>query len=130
MPSFSSCLAAALSIALLRADAATAQSLMHILTRLAAHQVVSPDASEAMLAIMKQQRYNEGIPSLLPSDVSFAHKTGWNGTLYHDAAIVYPGNYDPYVLVIMTRGLSDEKEAPLFVSSLSRLIYDHQSTWR
>jgi beta-lactamase class A len=111
-------------------NAATAQGLMQILIRLAAHQVVSQVASEEMIAIMKQQHHNEGIPSSLPAEVSVAHKTGWNGQLYHDAAIIYPRSHDPYVLVVMTRGLSDQKEAPSLVASISRIIYDRQSDWR
>jgi len=109
---------------------ATARSLMQILTKLALYQVVSHDASEAMIAIMKQQHYNEGIPRLLPADVSIAHKTGWNGRIYHDAAIIYPLGQKPYIAVIMTSGLSDDKDAPALVSSLSQLIYGNQLDWR
>lgn len=108
-------------------NAATARSLMQILTRLAKRDVVSQDASESMITIMKQQHYNEGIPALLPIEVSIAHKTGWNGKLYHDVAIIYPPNTAPYVSVIMTQGLSDDKEAPMLVSTLSKMIYDHLS---
>jgi beta-lactamase class A len=52
-----------------------------------------------------------------------AHKTGWNENLYHDAAIVYPLHGTPYVVVIMTSGMSEEKEAPALVAALSREIY-------
>ena len=110
-------------------NAATAKALMTILVKLALHQVVSPDASEAMLAIMKDQRHNEGIPSLLPAGIPIAHKTGWIENLYHDAAIVYPHGRDPYVVVIMTSGLSDVKEAYSLVASLSKLIFDCQNEW-
>jgi beta-lactamase class A len=111
-------------------NSATARAFMQILTKLAVYEVVSQNASEAMIAIMKQQIYNEGIPASLPAAVTVAHKTGWNGLLYHDAAIIYPPNQDPYVLVIMTRGLSDESEGPAFVSALSKWIYDSQAEWR
>lgn len=110
-------------------NTATARSLMQILTKLALHQVVSQDASEAMIGIMKQQHYNEGIPASLPANVTIAHKTGWNGCIYHDAAIIYPPQQNPYVLVVMTSGLSDDKDAPALVSSLSKLIYDNQLAW-
>ena len=103
---------------------------MQILKKLALHQVVSHDASETMIGIMKQQYFNEGIPALLPSDVSIAHKNGWIERIYHDAGIIFPLNQTPYVLVVMTSGLSEDKEAPLFVSSLSKFIFDHHLEWR
>ena len=52
-----------------------------------------------------------------------AHKTGWDDRLYHDAAIVYPPQHTPYVVVIMTSGLSEKKEAPALVAALSHEIY-------
>jgi beta-lactamase class A len=106
-------------------NSATARSFMQVLVRLAKRSVVSPAASDEMIAILRQQNYNEGIPAKLPEDVSVAHKTGWNDRLYHDAAIVYPPGHAPYVLVIMTSGLSEKKEAPAFVAALSEAIY-HQ----
>ena len=109
---------------------ATARSLMQILTKLAIKQVVSQDASETMIAILKQQKHNTGIPAMLPSDVSIAHKTGWINLIYHDAAIIFPSDQEPYVLVIMTRGIPDDAEAHTLVSSLSKLIYDRQHKWR
>lgn len=111
-------------------NAATAQSLLHILGKLALHQVVSPAASQSMLEMLKQQHFNEGIPARLPADIPIAHKTGWNEKLYHDAAIIYPPGREPYALVIMTSGLDNNREAPTLVASLSQLVYDHQPEWR
>jgi beta-lactamase class A len=106
-------------------NSASARSLMQVLVRLAKRSVVSPAASDEMIAILRQQHFNEGIPALLPEGVSVAHKTGWNERLYHDAAIVYPLQHTPYVLVIMTSGLPETKEAPALVAALSQAIY-HQ----
>ena len=111
-------------------NAATAQSFLHILKKLALRQVISPTASQSMLDILKQQYFHEGIPARLPAGIPIAHKTGWNGKLYHDAAIIYPPDSEPYALVIMTSGLADDKEAPALVASLSKLLYDRQPEWR
>jgi beta-lactamase class A len=108
-------------------NSATARSLMQVLVRLAKRSVVSADASDEMIAVLRQQHFNEGIPAKLPEGVSVAHKTGWNEKLYHDAAIVYPPQRTPYVLVIMTSGLPETKEAPALVAALSQAIY-HQLT--
>ena len=104
-------------------NSATARSLMQILVRLAKRSVVNPQASDEMIAILKQQQFNEGIPAQLPAGVSVAHKTGWIDKIYHDAAIVYPPQHSPYVVVILTSGLSEKEEAPALVAALSAEIH-------
>jgi beta-lactamase class A len=104
-------------------NSATARSLMQVLVRLARRNVVSLAASEEMITLLRQQHFNKGIPAQLPVGVSVAHKTGWNDKLYHDAAIVYPPQHTPYVVVIMTSGLSETSDAPTLVAALSAEIY-------
>jgi beta-lactamase class A len=106
-------------------NSVTARSLMQVLLRLAKRSVVSPEASDEMIAILMRQHFNEGIPAQLPAEVSVAHKTGWIDWVYHDAAIVYPPRHSPYVVVILTSGLSEKDEAPALVAALSAAIY-HQ----
>jgi beta-lactamase class A len=48
-------------------NSATARSLMQILVRLARRSVVSPQASDEMIAILQRQQFNEGIPAQLPA---------------------------------------------------------------
>src|SRR5204863_6518049 len=54
----------------------TARGLMLILRRLAERDVVSRGASDAMLGVLRAQKFKEGIPAGLPAGVSVAHKTG------------------------------------------------------
>ncbi len=72
-----------------------------------------------MIAILRDQKFAEGIPAGLPADagVKIAHKTGWFGQVYHDAAIVEPPRGKPFVLVVLTRGI---KETPRRTSSWPR----------
>jgi beta-lactamase class A len=104
-------------------NSATARSLMQVLVRLAKRSVVSPAASDEMISILRQQHFNEGIPAQLPAGVSIAHKTGWIEMVYHDAAIVYPPQHAPYIVVILTSGLSEKDAAPALVAALSAAIY-------
>ena len=53
-----------------------------------------------------------------------AHKTGEITALLHDAAIVYPPGRNPYVLVILTRGLPEHDSLARLTADLSRLVYD------
>jgi beta-lactamase class A len=43
--------------------------------------------------------------------------------VYHDAAIVYPPQHAPYIVVILTSGLSEKDAAPALVAALSAAIY-------
>jgi beta-lactamase class A len=109
-------------------NSASARGLMQILLKLAKKEVVSPEDSGEMLEIMLAQQFNEMIPAELPKEVHVAHKTGWTGTFYHDAGIVYPPNASPFVLVITTKGFDKEEEAHAFIASLSKTVYGHWAT--
>jgi beta-lactamase class A len=76
-----------------------------------------------MRAILLRQEFNEGIPAGLPPGTPVAHKTGWIRGVLHDAAIVYPADRKPYVLVILTRGIPDESVARSLIVDVSRLVY-------
>jgi beta-lactamase class A len=105
----------------------TARGLMKILTRLAERDVVSRKASEEMIAILRDQKFAEGIPAGLPAGagVKVAHKTGSFTGVYHDAAIVEPPRGKSFVLVVLTRGIKDEKRAHKLVADIARAVYQH-----
>jgi beta-lactamase class A len=102
----------------------TARDLMIILRRIAERRAISEKASDEMIKIMLDQKFNEGIPAGLPKDVRVSHKTGSITKINHDAAIVYPPDRKPYVLVVLTRGIEDEKLAHKLIADVSRLVYE------
>jgi beta-lactamase class A len=110
----------------------TARGLMKILVRLADRDVVSKEASEEMLAILRGQKFNEGIPAGLPAGagVKVAHKTGSFAGVYHDAAIVEPPRRKPFILVVLTRGIKDEPRAHKLVADIARSVYRHAEAVR
>jgi beta-lactamase class A len=71
------------------------------------------------------QEFNERIPAGLPPGVKVAHKTGDITAVAHDAAIVYPPNRSPYVLVVLTKGIPDQKKSDRLIADLSRIIYEY-----
>ena len=102
----------------------TARDLMIILRRIAERRAVSAKASDEMVKVMLAQKFNEGIPAGLPPNVKVSHKTGSITKINHDAAIVYPSGRKPYVLVVLTRGIEDEKRAHSLIADISRVVYE------
>jgi beta-lactamase class A len=98
-----------------------ARSLATLFERLAKGAAVDPASSDAMLAILKRQRFNEGIPSGLPPGTVVAHKTGSITRIRHDAGLVYAGR--PYVLVVLVRGLDDGAVADRLIGTISRILF-------
>lgn len=84
-------------------------------------------ASEIATSLLSECVFDQGIKKLLPKDVMVAHKFGESGQpnnrQLHESAIVYL-NERPYLLTIMTRGISSEKLAEM-ISELSRMTYEH-----
>ncbi|MEK6410771.1 MAG: serine hydrolase [Acidobacteriota bacterium] len=102
----------------------TARDLMIILRRIAERRAVSAKASDEMIKIMLDQKFNEGIPAGLPPGARVSHKTGSITKVNHDAAIVYPPGRKPYVLVVLERGIEDEKLAHKLIADISRVVYE------
>jgi beta-lactamase class A len=101
----------------------TARDLMIIMRLIAERRAVSEAASDQMIRIMLDQKFNEAIPAGLPPNVRVAHKTGNITRINHDAAIVYPPNRKPYVLVVLTRGIESEPVAHKLIADISREVY-------
>src|SRR2546426_3015105 len=100
---------------------ATPRALGTFLTLLARHQLVSPAASDRMLARLGRQKINNRLPAQLPENVRVAHKTGNLTGLVHDAGIIYTKS-GPRVVVAMTWDVPDE-EAASFISSIGAIVY-------
>jgi len=100
----------------------TADALEVLLLKLALGRAVSPTADAEMVAILKRQHAHDAIPAGLPDGTVVAHKTGNITKIHHDAAIVYGKR--PYVLVVLVRGIEDEKTSAALIAAISREIWD------
>lgn len=108
----------------------TARDLATLLAAIATNRAASPRASREILRMLLAQEFNEGIPAGLPSGTRVAHKTGSITALLHDAAIVYPPNRPPYVLVVLTRGYPREPDAARVIADISRIVYQRVTAAR
>jgi beta-lactamase class A len=102
-------------------NATTARALLILLEKLARGQAVNARVDAEMVAVLKRQTFNDAIPAGLPHGTVVAHKTGNITRVTHDAAIVYGPK--PYVLVVLERGIQDQKVAKALIASISRVIW-------
>jgi beta-lactamase class A len=110
----------------------TPRDMTHLLKLIAEGKVVSWRACNEMVKIMKQQKYNEGLPSLLPKQDGLvgvlplwecAHKTGWVTGTEHDMGLLYfPGN--TFAVSVFGKDIADRKDAHQLMGRIGRLLYD------
>jgi beta-lactamase class A len=107
-------------------NTASAKDLEILLAALAKGEAFSPASNAKMIEILKAQELNEKIPAYLPKGTPIAHKTGDITGVHHDAAIVFPPGEPPYVLVVLTRGFQDEKQANQVIAEISRVVWQRR----
>jgi len=100
----------------------TAGALAVLMVKLAKGEAVSRKADAQMVAILKRQKFRDAIPSGVPDGIEVAHKTGSITKIHHDAAIVYGPR--PYVLVLLVRGIQEQKVSGPLMASISREIWN------
>lgn len=103
----------------------TAHDLMLIFEKIANGKAVSAEASQAMVNILLDQKFNDIIPAQLPPGVKVAHKTGSITHVHHDSGIVILPDGRKYVLVLLSKDWEDEKEAIRTMANISSLIYKY-----
>lgn len=106
-------------------NSTTARDLMVIMKAIAEKTAGTKESCDEMIAILKDQQFNEIIPFYLPKDVSVAHKTGSITGVHHDAGIVYLPDGRSYVLVLLSKNLEDFDRGTEQLARISKRIYDH-----
>ena len=102
----------------------TAAGLCDAMRLIEEGKAISAEASQAMLDILHQQRFRSGIPAGLPEDARVAHKTGEISNIAHDAGIVYLGDRDAYVVVILTEWPPEVNGRQETIARISRAVYE------
>ncbi|MCA6482891.1 MAG: serine hydrolase [Chitinophagaceae bacterium] len=103
----------------------SAYDQMKIYEQIALGQAVNRDASKKMIEILVQQFYRDIIPVQLPSGTPVAHKTGWITGVFHDAGIIFLPNGGKLVLVLLSKGATDEGATKLALSTVAALVYNY-----
>jgi beta-lactamase class A len=103
----------------------TSADLAVLLEKIERGEALGANSARLMKEILLRQELNDEIPAGVPPGTPVAHKTGSITATLHDAAIVYPPNRKPYVLVVLTRNIPQEKVAQQLIADISRLTWRH-----
>jgi beta-lactamase class A len=104
-------------------NATSARDLAVLLRAIASDAAASPAASEWMRRTLLAQAFNTAIPVGVPPGTRVAHKTGDITLIEHDAAIVYPPASPPYVLVVLTTGVAEQRISRALIADITRIVH-------
>lgn len=101
-----------------------AQDMGSYLEAVMAFAKAHPDLGSRLLDDMSHPIYHVGIPGDLPAKVIVAHKEGDVQGIANDVGIVFANK--PYILVVLSKGVSDIDEGFARIARLSKIVYDYQ----
>lgn len=100
-----------------------AYDLMLCLQAIAEHRAASPALCQAMIAVLKDQKFRDSIPAGLPEGFIAANKTGSITAINHDAAIVLHPNRKPIVLAVLTHKIASHEQARATIAALTQRLF-------
>ncbi|TQR20108.1 serine hydrolase [Psychrobacillus vulpis] len=111
----------------------TASDIARLLKLIASGELVSSEASEQMISIMKKQQIKDCLPEKLPSPYSnfnngmiaweLAHKTGWIPGTRHDVGIFYVGQRR-LIATVLSKEV-DDLMSKRILSEIGEEIYNY-----
>jgi len=107
-----------------RPDETSAGDVATILARIATGEAAGPTSTRAMLDLLSQRQPAAWIRQALGDRVPVAHKSGQLTGVRNDAAIV-PTPAGPYVVAVLTHGLSNDAAGERYVIHMARAIDHH-----
>lgn len=96
-----------------------------LLKRLYDGNLLTKTSSAKFIALLKQQTYNDWLPSGLPASTVIAHKTGALYGYIHDAGIVYGASHNYIVVIMSGEWETPETTAPSVFADLSDDLWQY-----
>lgn len=108
----------------------TPREMCELLEKITRKEIISPEACDQMISIMRRQFLDTRIPRYISGDGVWVANKGGSGTHNrHDAAIIHTPKCD-YVLCIFTKNNQDtswryDNEAHTAMADISKLVFDY-----
>lgn len=96
----------------------------YLLEKIYRRELVSPEASDDMLLILKHQKLRDRLPRYLPTGWEIAHKTGLLRKACHDVGIVFSPK-GTYMICVLTGQDVNYRDAKRFIASVGRITFDY-----
>ncbi|MGO0061973.1 serine hydrolase [Brevibacillus fluminis] len=107
-------------------NVATPSDMGRLLELIATGQLVSQEACDGILDIMKRQQLRNRIPYLLPDKTVIACKSGTIGSVVNDVGIVYlPEDKGAFTIAALSQGNGSVKEGEQLIARLALTAYEH-----
>jgi len=100
------------------------RDMAFLLEKIYRRDIVSSEASDQMLDILKHQKLRDRLPRFLPTGWEIAHKTGLLRRACHDVGIVFSPGGD-YLICVLTSHDTTYRVAKRFIASIGRITYDY-----
>lgn len=107
-------------------NVATPSDMGRLLELIATGQLVSQEACDGILDIMKRQQLRNRIPYLLPEKTIIACKSGTIGSVVNDVGVVYlPEGKGAFTIAVLSQGNQSQKEGERMIARLAQTAYQH-----
>lgn len=104
-------------------NVSTPREMATLLAGIEGREGLSAASCDAIIDIMKRQKYTDRIPRYLPEGTAVAHKTGSLRGIRNDAGIVYAPD-GPYVIGLFAKRLADPVAGVDALSAISRAVWE------
>lgn len=104
-------------------NVSTPREMNALLEKIERRAIVSPAACDAMLDILKRQKYNDIIPRYLPAGTQVAHKTGSLRGVRNDVGIVYAPD-GPIAIALFAKRLGDQVAGGDTLARIARAAWE------
>jgi len=107
------------------ANQTTPSNMARLLELIATDQIVNPQVSGDIRALLARNVDRSKLARLLPPDAQLAHKSGWYEGVANDVGIVSVDRVPArWVIAVFTENLPDGETGNQLVAAISKAIYD------
>jgi beta-lactamase class A len=99
------------------------RDVMTFFKLLYANKIASQALTNEMMGYLENTDFEDRLPIFLPKGIHVYHKTGDGVNFIHDGGII-SNTKTPFILVVTSSNLSDEKKAKETIGNIAKLVFE------